>query len=339
MALDGSHITGNRAALNYDSKNADYRALVTGGLTTTDPVLIARKNSILQSQSYVADFEDWNLSGDATLTWKPSEAVLGYLTAARAFRSGGVNLSGIPNRADGTPAVEVATVAPETITHVEAGLKIGWPHARLSGALAIFRTRIDDYQATVVNGATGTLRGYLANAEQVSTQGVELDLRYRPTRQITLSGSIAWTDARYDRFPDAPPALEQSGGAVQFVDISGQRLPGVSEWATTLAVEVVRPEPFGLSGLEAWFGVDASYRSDWSSSASPSAFMMVDAATITNLRVGLRQPGGWNIWLWARNVANTETFDYLTAQSGSTGLIVGAPSEPGTWGVTFTNSF
>ena len=78
----------------------------------SDPALIALKNGVLQSQSYHVDFDDWNVSGDVTVSWKPAQDILLYATYAKSFKSGGVNLSGIPNHADGTPATELATVKP-----------------------------------------------------------------------------------------------------------------------------------------------------------------------------------------------------------------------------------
>ena len=39
----------------------------------------------------------------------------------------------------------------------------------------IFDTRIDDFQAQVVNAGVGVLRGYLANAERVRVRGLEID--------------------------------------------------------------------------------------------------------------------------------------------------------------------
>ena len=42
---------------------------------------------------------------------------------------------------------------------------------------------------------------------------------------------------------------------------------------------------------------------------------------------------------WARNVFNTEYFDFLTAAPGSTGLVVGQLGEPRTYGVTIKARF
>ncbi|BBC74091.1 TonB-dependent receptor [Altererythrobacter sp. B11] len=337
LASDFSIEPGLR--LNYDRKRADYAAVASGGLETSDPALIARKAGVLQSQSYQTRLSDWNLSGDVTASWKPSADWLVYATYARSFKSGGVNLSGIPNRADGTPASELAAVKPEKVNHFEIGVKGTLAGGAGNWSLAAYRTDIRDYQATVVNGAVGVLRGYLANAAKVRTQGVEAELALRPVRGLTLSGSLAFTDATYVSFADAPPPLEQSGGATMVVDISGERLPGVSRWAASYSAEYAHPADLLGTAGEAFAAMDGSSRSRWSSSPTPSDYMWVDGFTLINLRAGYRADAGWEAFGWVRNAFDTETFDFLTAQSGSTGLIVGQPADPRSYGITLSAHF
>src|SRR6185503_13661302 len=99
--------------------------------------------------------------------------------------------------------------------------------------LSAFRTEIADYQALVSNGQFGVLRGYLANADRVRTQGVEVDFSVRPSRRLSAYVNGAFTDAKYVKFTDAPCPPELAGGAASPAncDISGQRLPGVSRWS------------------------------------------------------------------------------------------------------------
>lgn len=325
---------------NYDKKTADYNAIASGGQQTTVPALVRLKNGVLQSQAYEADFDDTNLSGDLNLSWQATDNALIYALYARSFKSGGVNLSGIPNRADGTPAVEeTATVEPEEIDHYEAGVKSTWLEERLTANVSVFRTDIADFQTTVVSGAVGVLRGYLANAEEVRSEGVEVELSYLPFEDLTLIFGGTWNNAQYESFESAPPPVELSGGSVQFVDISGEELPGVSEWAANFSAEyAVRSTLLDATGQ--YFGaVDASYRSEWSSNPSPSRYMWVDEYTLTNLRAGFRADSGWGVSLWVRNLTDEEYFDFLSVQSGSTGMIAGQPGETRTYGATYTLEF
>ncbi len=323
--------------VNYDRKDGSYDAAVSGGLTPVTPAQQALKNGVLQNQRYDARFSDWNLSGDVTLSWKPGDDLLVYASFARSFKSGGINLSGLPTRADGvTPALETATVKPETVTHYELGLKSKWLDGAATLNIAAFRTDIEDYQATVVNGSVGVIRGYLANVPKVRSQGMEIDIAFRPVDRLNAYLNLAYTDARYVSFPGAPPPIEQSGGAIQFVDASGGRLPGVSEYALSYGAEYRLPA--GAEG-EAFLGMDGSLRSDFSSSPTPSRAQTVEGYVLTNLRAGYRSGTGWEVLGWVRNAFDTEYVDFLTAAPASTGLIVGQPGDPRTYGVTASVRF
>jgi iron complex outermembrane receptor protein len=323
--------------LNWDEKTADYDAVVTGGLPNPTPAQQALKNSILQSQAYEADFSDFNVSGGITASWQASRDVLVYGTYGRSFKPGGVNLSGIPNDASGQPALGVATVDPESVNHLEMGVKTQLFTRTLTANFAAFRTTIDDYQATVVNNEVGVLRGFLSNAERVRVQGIEFDGAWNPSERFTLSASAAFLDGRYVSFPDAPCPVELTGGP-QVCDVSGQRLPGVSRWQFSANAEYRHPVTLVGAEGEAFLGLDLFYRSNFSTNPSPSDFMFVDGYALVNPRLGFRTES-FDAWVWVRNVTDSEYFTFLSAQPGGTGLIVGEPGDPRTVGVTFALRF
>jgi iron complex outermembrane receptor protein len=323
--------------LNWDKKKADYNALVTGGLADPTAAQAALMRSILAPQAYKVDFSATNVSGDINISWKAAKDVLVYATYAKAFKSGGVNLSGLPADAAGNPALSAATVKPEDVNHFEAGLKTEWFGRRARLNLAAFRTDIGDYQATVVNGSVGVLRGYLANAKKVRVQGLEAEFSANPVRRLSLYANAAYVDGKYVSFADAPCPVEATGGP-QVCDISGQRLPGVSRWSASWGGELSLPAG-GKDGDEAYVGTDWSTRSAFSSSASPSAYMWISGYTLASFRLGYRTAGGWNAFVWVKNALNARYFDFLTAQPGNTGLIVGQPGDPRTWGVTLSKRF
>ena len=47
----------------------------------------------------------------------------------------------------------------------------------------------------------------------------------------------------------------------------------------------------------------------------------------------------WNVFGWVRNAFDTDYFELLATQSGSTGLIVGQPGDPRTYGLTVSRRF
>ncbi|SEN79063.1 iron complex outermembrane recepter protein [Sphingomonas gellani] len=340
--------------VNYDRKSGHYLSTVTNG---TGTALTADQLGVLAPQSYDPRFSNWNLSGDLTVAYDVTPDVHYYATYARSYKSGGINLSGLPLNATNTGVdLSTQTVDPEKVNHFELGLKTQALGRRLTANLAAFWTEIDDYQATVNNGQLTVIRGYLANAGKVRTRGVELDTALRPTDRLNLYANAAYTDAKYVRFPNAPCPPELSGGnpalngatpaaagtpglSPLVCDISGRVLPGVSKWALSYGAEYDVPVQLGDTAGQVYFGYDGSYRSRFSSNPSPSAYTYIGGYALSNFRLGVKTDTRWNIFAWVRNAFDRDYFELLATQSGSTGLIVGQPGDPRTYGVTVSKAF
>lgn len=344
--------------LNYDKKDGLYDSVVTNGagqpvtFASTDPRIVAQRG-VLAPQRFEAEFEDWNVSYDLTASYELVQDVLAYGTYARSFKSGGINLNGVPADGAGNPILSAAAVRPETVDHYEAGIKAQAWDRKITANLALFRTDIADYQALVTNGQLGVLRGYLANVEQVRTQGAELDFSIRPSARFNAYINAAYTDAEYVRFADSPCPPELSGGGTGTpasapgtpgnspanCDISGQTLPGISKWSFSFGAEAnTQGSLFGEAG-ELYVGYDGSARSSFSSNPTPSIYTTVDGYSLHNVRVGFRSDGGFNAFVWARNLLGEDYFEQLQVPSGNTGLIVGNPGDPPTWGLTVQFQF
>ena len=340
--------------VNYDKKSGSYLSVVTTGTGST--TLNSDQLGVLAPQSYRPKFDNWNVSGDITASYDFAPTIHGYATYARANKSGGINLSGLPLNGT-TPILSAATVKPEKVNNYELGLKTQLLDRRVTFNLAGFWTDIFDYQATVTNGQLGVLRGYLANAGHVRTRGFEADISVRPTQQVNAYFNTAFTDAKYARFRDAPCPPELSGGTTvaagqtpglpgvpgglspQSCDVSGQRIPGVSKWAFSFGAEYDIPTP--IAGYDGYFylGYDGSYRSNFSSNPSESIYTTVHGYSIHNFRVGYKAQDKWNVFGWVRNAFDRDYYDLLATQSGNTGLIVGQPGDPRTYGGTVSFSF
>jgi iron complex outermembrane receptor protein len=322
---------------NYDQKDVDFDQQVYGGLQTSDPALIALQLSVLAPQQYDADVDDTNLSGQFTAAYKAASTVNAYATFSTSFKSVGLNLNGVPTDALGRPVLSAATVKPEDVQHVEVGVKTE-PFRNVTANLALYNTGIQDFQTQVVNASVGVLRGYLANADEARVRGVEFDSSARVSRNVTFYGAAAYTDARYVSFTDAPPPLEETGGP-QVKDVSGSVLPGISKWALSFGGEYSRDA--NVAGRQGQFfgAADTSYRSEFSSSASASRYLVVDGYTLVNARAGFRWNDGWSLTVWARNLFDTNYYELLTAAPGNSGLYVGQVGDERTAGVTLRFGF
>ena len=344
--------------VNYDKKDSLYDSAVTNGagqlvtFASTDSRIIAQRG-VLAPQRFEATFSDWNFSYDLTASYEIAPDILAYATYAKSFKSGGINLNGVPNDASGNPILAAAVVKPESVSHYEAGIKTQFLDRKATLNFAAFRTDIRDYQALVTNGQLGVLRGYLANAEKVRTQGVEVDFSLRPSDRFNAYLNGTYVDAKYNRFSDAPCPPELSGGGAGTpiaspgipgnspanCDISGRRIPGVSKWSFSYGGEVNKPTSiFGRDG-QIYIGVDGNYRTGFSSNPTPSVYTNIDGYALTNYRVGFRTDRGLNIFGYVRNLFDVDYFEQLAVPSGNTGLIVGQPGDPRTFGLTVAITF
>lgn len=332
--------------VNYDRKSGSYVANVSNGAgvpIVCNPIpassVVRDQCSTLAPQSYQPKFSDWNVSGDLTVSYDFTDDVLGYATYARSFKSGGINLSGLPLDAINLPIAAAAAVRPEKVDHFEVGLKSQLADRRVTLNLAGYWTEIRDYQATVTNGQFAVVRGYLANASKVRVRGVEADFSARPSERLRVYASGAYTDHEYVSFKDAPCPPEFAGGAIANCDISGQWLPGISNWAASYGAEYNIPVTLPDGEAQAYAGIDGSYRSKFSANPSRSRFTDVGGYALTNFRLGVRYDDRWNIFAWVRNAFDTNYFELLALQPGNTGLVVGQPGDPRTYGVTVSTRF
>ena len=55
--------------------------------------------------------------------------------------------------------------------------------------------------------------------------------------------------------------------------------------------------------------------------------------------MGFRSDNGWDVFLWSKNLLDEEYFELLAAQPGNSGLYIGQPGDPRTFGITLRASF
>lgn len=322
--------------VNYDVKDVDFSSEVYGGLQTQDPALIALQRQIYSPQSFKANIEDTNVSGQFTLKYVASDKISTFATLATNFKPVGLNLGGLPT-AGGEVLIDLAVIKPEEVTHYEIGIKTT-PTASSAINLTVYNTDIKNYQTLVQVPDLSLNRGYLANAGQVRVRGVEVDANARFTEFFSANVAVAYTDGKYVEFTNAPPPLEEVGGPT-FKDISGGELPGISQWTISAGGELSAPgKLFGQKGRY-FLGLDAYYRSDFSSNPTPSQYLVVEGYALLNGRLGFQDFDGLSVFLWARNLLDQNYFEQLLAAAGSAGHYAAVLGDPQTFGITLRYAF
>jgi iron complex outermembrane receptor protein len=339
--LKGLHIMPG-IRFNYDKKDVVYDRKTYGGLETDDPALLALKRSVYSDQSYVADADENNLTYNITAAYRANKRINAYATWSTSFKPVGVNVAGLPTIA-GQPATDLAVIKPEYVKHLEFGVKTT-PIDNSVFNITFFNTSIDDYQTNVQSPELGVNRGYIANADEVNVRGLELDASISLNKHYTFYGALAYTDGKYVTFTNAPLPLEETGKtvdgvAVAFKDISGERLPGISRWASSFGGEYALPANFFRQAGSFFIALDTYYRSEFSSSPTPSAFLNIDGYMMLNARAGFRTRKGLSLTLWSRNLTNKDYFEQLLPAGGNAGHFAGVLSDPRTYGITLRYSY
>ncbi len=318
---------------NYDKKEVDYDRQTYGGLQTTDPSLIALKNLVYTNQAFTADVDENNLSGQLTLAYKATNNINAFATFSTSYKPVGVNLGGLPT-GNGETLIQLAQVKPEYVTHYEVGVKTK-PTPNSIVNITFHHTDVEDYQTQVQTAEVGVNRGYLANAEKVRVFGVEFDGNITLGKQLSLYGAVAYTEAEYVSFKNAPVPLEETGAANAFKDISGGDLPGISKWAGSLGGEITSKQGKALGLVGKFFlGFDTYFRSSFSSSPSPSQYLNVPGYALVNGRLGFRASTGLSFFVWGRNLLNKDYFEQLLPAAGNAGHYAGVLGDQRTYGIT-----
>lgn len=342
-ALPGFHVQPG-LRFNYDKKDVVYDRQARGGKEFTDPAIIAIRQGVYSDQYYATDAEENKFTYHLTLSYRPEERNYNaYITYSTSFKPVGVNVAGLPT-INGAPALDLAVIKPEYVTHYEAGIK-STPFQNFNLNLILFNTDIKDYQANVQSPQLGVNRGYIANAEKVRVRGAELDLNYRINKNFNFFGSLAYTDGQYLKFLNAPLPLEETGATndanqqVAFKNISETKLPGISRFAGSVGGEFSIPATFFKQHGSFFIAAEGFYRSSFSSSPSESAYLNVDGYALLNGRIGFRTTNSFSVYVWGRNMLNKDYYEQLLPAGGNAGHYAGVLGDPVTYGVTLRFAF
>jgi iron complex outermembrane receptor protein len=321
--------------LRYTQEDKDgyYNTTVSGGPATTSAALINARLGVLRPQSYDAHDSDGSLSGRGNIAWQATENTMAYASYARGFKSGGINMSGLPLDNNNRPVLATAVVRPERNETYEVGIKNTLFDRRLIVNIDGFYTKVHDFQATVVeNSLTQTvqLRGYLSNIPEVTVKGIEADVTAVLLPGLSARTNFAYSDGEYSNYPAGPCPLEVQTAATTQCSLTGRRLASLPRFALTAGLDYARP----IGSGEVFVHVDTASRSGYNGDPSLSRFTYIRGYNLTNANIGYRFADGLEVIVWARNLLDADYIQNLTIQAGNSGLILGSPSDPRTIGGT-----
>ena len=195
-----------------------------------------------------------DLSPKFTISYQADPSLLLYATVSKGFQSGGFDISADPN-VDPTRSDEpVPHFDPETIWAYEAGIK--YRNAWLSADLSAFHYDYTNLQVAQINAAG---LPQTANAASSKINGVELAATLRPTHQFSLSTSLAYLDAKFDKYCQTEvinrltPDCAING--VPSVDLHGNQVPGAAKYSVNMSAHYeapIGPHTLSLNGEWNW---------------------------------------------------------------------------------------
>jgi iron complex outermembrane recepter protein len=329
---DNALVTG----LRYNNDKVDY--------TINQGIYNAPKFGPVFGLAAIDGHSDSTLVADVGLQHFYSPAVMTYVTYARGYAPAVFNLA-----EPLTPAAPKVTLAKRTdIDSFELGSKGTYLDKRVTVNAAAFYTKYKNFQAQAIvpDGSINPPAKLVpAGAE---TKGVEVDVVAAATALLRLSLNVAYIDATFTDFRDAPcygtdglgVVPPQCNGPTQ--DVTGKHMPNAPKLKFTAGLEQRIP----LSGdRDAVLGATYSYRDSAQMLADQNPHAVLPSIGILNLSAGLQAGGRTSVTLFANNVTNkvyyTDLEDFWSGPWGGTNAVVGQPARDAKRyvGVRFNHTF
>jgi iron complex outermembrane receptor protein len=222
----------------------------------------------------------------ASYKWTPD--VLAYATYSNGFRSGGQNefLLFTPTAAP--------DYKPERLTNQELGLKSTLFNNTVMFNLAAYSMKWKDLQQVVEQGIGGVGKA-IGNVGSAHSNGVDLDVKWMPTRQLQIDFALSLLKATLDNAVVLPP----SAGDVTVPE--GTAIPGTTRHTFSLGGSYRLPLAAGLTGFA---GGRVSQRGHFISDLSHYQDR-TEGSTTLDLRAGV-EARNWQLYAYIDNATNRQ---------------------------------
>ena len=248
-----------------------------------------------------------HLTPMVNLQWDVTEQDLLYFNFSTAAKGGGFDLRST------TGILSDFEFNDERATGFEIGAKTHWFDETVTLDIALFRTEFEDLQVTTFDG----FANFIVNNAAATTQGVEVNNRWKAAEGLIFSASAAYLDSQYDSFNNAACTVAQttvfrasgdSGVCTQ--DLSGQKTRYAPEWTANLNAQYVLPlsrlgSSAFLKGLKLSTMVNVNFSDDYFLTANVEPILKQKAYTKVDLRIALGDSNDrWEIAFLGKNLNN-----------------------------------
>jgi len=278
-----------------------------------------------------ASFDAW--APRLSLSWQALDDVLLYAIWAQGYKPGGLNgTAGSTVQPEARPEYEQ-----ESSNSYEIGVKTSWFDNRLLANVGFYFIDSKKIQLTTpLSAGGGTLTSIVTNQGAGETFGLELELLYALTEELTVGMNYALADTKFTSGCDADQWILTSGGGVlndanactgndlngqgngsikgkQFPLSSKHQIGAFADYRVTVS-----------SGMELFSNIGVSWEDKKPVQVHNAAF--VPAATILDAKIGF-ETERWTVSLYGRNLTNEDAPSMVTRwlQDPLLAPLVGAP--------------
>jgi iron complex outermembrane receptor protein len=255
----------------------------------------------------------FNLTGQYQFT--PVEQV--YASIRTGYRTGGFSVGS-------ESAAQRVPYDPETVVNYELGYKgefqLGETALRVNAA-----TYYSDYKniqksvLACIGGPPCSFVARVQNAAAAKIKGVEVEVTWRLSAELELSGFYSYTDAKYDRY-------FSSAATGTPVDLSKQPFAYLPQTQSGVTARYTIP----VEGHDLSLQANASYQSseNLSGDEAPGPGIFQPGYALANLRAELALNPQMTVSLWGRNVFNKKYYTSGINTFYSIGYAAMFPGEP-----------
>ena len=267
----------------------------------------------------------WNLNAQLFAT----DDVMLYASASKGIKGGGFNADW------GALTVDQRRFEDEEVLSYELGLKASFFDRRVTFNAAVFQSDYDNFQNASFLGVAFLIR----NAEDVSTQGFEIDSTAVLASWLTMNVAATFVDAEYNSFTNGPcyfgrtPDNPAEGTCV----LDGEGLPSAPDSRITLGALM----HWEVGSGELYARADSIWSDDVQTNTSLDPRSMQSSYSLLNGRIGWR-----NDRLDISASVHNATDENVILVSGAQTLIGGVDgglqnflNDPRRYGVTLRYNF
>lgn len=219
-----------------------YRTQLSGRVVTSGA---AFEDSTPGPTERHPNLEESGVNPRLSLSWRPTQKLLGYASVARGFRFGGIQLAGDPLGND-LPD----TYKSDVLWSYELGARADWLDRTLQTDASLYYIEWEDPQ--LLQRTPDGVFTYTDNVGGAQGQGAEAALRWRVP---LVNGLVCNVQAAYNETVTTVPFTASSGTPIE----PGSPWPYAPEWQTSTGLSYALP-------LGSWLGT-VSLRHGWTSPA------------------------------------------------------------------------